>query len=126
MLVTTKSNKETHLFSEVTPKYIVDVCYKPNGTMRKSIPKRLDSLDKYILRIAQFISGINNHMPITADYDLKDYCESNDVEFRYVGESASKIRKCIDSRINIVLRELNQTDGLDVWAKALGMSNYKD
>ena len=65
-------------------------------------------------------------MPITADYDLKDYCESNDVEFRYVGESASKIRKCIDSRINIVLRELNQTDGLDVWAKALGMSNYKD
>jgi hypothetical protein len=106
--ITDKSGNETQLFTEVSAEYLNATVFKKDGSIYRSIPKKYDSLQRYVLRIAQFVSGVNISMPVCADWDLKDYCDANNVEFRYVGPNASLIRKHIDRIITDKMIEPRQ------------------
>lgn len=70
------SGKELSIAQEVVSKIV-----KKNGTLRASKPKGesgVDSLAKYVWRMVAFVClpGQNACMPVTADFDLYSYIES--------------------------------------------------
>lgn len=107
------------MFDFVTPEYISSVVLKKDS-IRKSLPKNYSKIDRYILRIVQFYSGINSCMPITADYDLADFCKENGVTFRYAGTESAAIRKEIDNKILSWCVQTGNVKGAQRWLKALG------
>ena len=107
------------MFDFVTPEYISNVVLNKDS-IRKSIPKKYSHIERYVLRIVQFYSGVNSCMPITADYDLADFCKENDVTFRYAGEESKKIRQEIDNKIIGWCIQTGNVKGAQRWLKALG------
>lgn len=107
------------MFSFVTPEYIHQVVVFKNK-IRKTIPSTYSAIDKYILRIVQFYSGVDSHLPMTADFYLKDWCTMNSIEFSYIGENSSKIRKEIDAELLGWCITNNVIDGAKQWRSALG------
>lgn len=114
-----KEGKRDIMFNQVTNEFIVNTVVN-KGTIRKSIPKSYGSLERYVLRMVQFYSGVNSHMPMTADFDLKDYCTSMGVEFKYVGAESKAIRKEIDDILFNFCKDNGLLGGVKRWARALG------
>ena len=107
------------MFSQVTNEFITNTI-ENKGSIRRSIPKNYNSIQRYVLRMVQFYSGINSHMPMSADYDLADFCKDNGIEFRYAGEASRLIRKNIDDIIFDYCKTTGLIGGIVRWGKVLG------
>jgi len=103
-------------FTWITKEYVSDkVLIK--GSIRKSIPKTHKFLERYILRIIQFYSGVNIRIPITADYDLNNYCIRNNI--KYDVNNSKKIRKELDDILFQWCKDTNNLNGAKQWLKSL-------
>jgi len=48
-------------------------CFKKNGEVYKTLPKKLNVEQRYILRHVQYFLGINPHMPYGVEMQLAEY-----------------------------------------------------
>lgn len=66
----------------ITPDYdaLYDALTGRSGGLRPSKPTTHDGLTQYVWRHAQFHSGRNTKMPVTAAWWLQDYLEEQDID----------------------------------------------
>lgn len=103
-------------FKWVTEDYLQDISTTKNG-LRKSIPKKSTKIQKYIIRMIQFYSGVNNCMPITAEWDLEDYCKENNIP--YDRKDTYNVKKELDDVIFNWCVSKKYINGLKRWSKVL-------
>ena len=98
----------------IDDKYIETLCKTNKGSLRKSIPRSYNDLDKYILRMFLFYSGHNSSIPVLHRILLESY-----IEAKYsVSDIKSKINH-LDNKIFNYCKSIFLIQGLHKWEEVL-------
>ena len=101
---------------EIDFSYIKKIVFIKN-IIRKSIPKRYSPLDKFILRMVQFYSGIKSEIPTIHYIVLEIYLEGSGFDLNE-SEMHSYINELDNNVWNFCVRS-NLTDGAKQWSAQL-------
>lgn len=99
-------------FTEMLPSVeeLVQKLKGRNSALRPSKPTKENGLVRYIWRMARFHSGADMTMPMSCHFDLKEWCEENNIAFSYVGYRDPEQREllnAVDARVDEVLVAMN-------------------
>lgn len=105
---------------------IVNLIVKPNGTIRSTKPKVIDTKPEtgkaaYVWRMVAFqVSKNNVHhcLPVTATFDLPAFDENNKWCSSLADKMAKQLKSIEDAIVNQVPK--NEWFGINRWGKALG------
>lgn len=82
-----------------------DFCFKKNGQVYKTLPKRLTTEQRYVLRYVQFYLGINPHAPYGVEAELAESLNESTI---FGGEKTSKRGKELsDIAFQVALTQKN-------------------